>query len=409
MKKFIPFIVFLLFISSCEKEVSDAKKNFEIKGLAQKGPYRSGTNITVIELIDNLNATGLNYYTTVTDNFGGFSISDVELSSNYAELMADGFYFNENWGGTTNLKLVLKAITDLSVQSDININILTHISVDRIKYLVQNEGKTYNDAKLQAQNEILKIFNLEDDNTQNYEQLDISKEGELNSKLLAISCIIQANRSIADLTELLADISSDIKTDGLIDSPDLQSKLATTAVLCNLGGIRENLAEYYNNDSVFNTFKYHVKHFIENTEFESLADLNFLENTSEGKNLIALSDNSTLHTDSAYCLASNLSNVNLDDVFIGYTIIKLSESGIVKYSPIDLTAWSYDTHYCSSVPSLGIGCGISIASYNCRLASEIPLSIQFEGSGEILLTINFNSSELPDNGGSYRMQKYFKW
>lgn len=411
MKKNIQFmfIVFLLFISSCEKEGNEAKKNFEIKGFAQKGPFRSGTNITVIELKDNLQATGLNYYTTVNDNFGSFLIPDVELSSNYAELMADGFYFNENWGRTTDFKLVLKAITDLSVQSDININILTHISVDRIKYLVQNEGKTYNDAKIQAQNEILKIFNLEDDNSQNYEQLDISKEGELNSKLLAISSIIQANRSVADLTELLADISSDIKTDGVIDSKDVQTKLATTAVLCNLGGIRENLSEYYNNDSVFNNFKYHVKHFVENTEFESLVDLNFLENTNEGINLLALSDNTTLYTDSVYCLGSNLTNVNLDDLIIGYSIIKLSESGTVNYSPIDLTAWSYDTHYCSSEPSLGLGCGISIASYNFHSASEIPLSIKFEGSGEILLTIDFVSRELPDNGGSYMIKKYFNW
>jgi len=402
-------IVFLLFISSCEREGNEPLQNFEIKGFAQKGPYRSGTNITVIELKDNLQPTGLNYYTTVTDNLGSFLIPDVELSSNYAELMADGFYFNENWGRTTYVKLLLKAITDLSVQSETNVNILTHISVDRVKYLVQNEGKTFNDAKTQAQNEILKIFNLEDENTENYEQLDISKEGELNSKLLAISSIIQGNRSIADLTELLTDISSDIKTDGTIDSKDLQTKLATSAVLCNLGGIRENLADYYNNDSVFNTFKYHVKHFIENTEFESLVDFNFTKNTTEGINLLALLDNSTLDTDSVYCLGSNLTNINLDDLFIGYSIIKLSESGTVNYSPIDLTAWSYDTHYCSSEPSLGLGCGISIASYNFQSASEIPLSIQFEGSGEILLTIDFVSSELPDNGGGYMIKKYFNW
>ncbi len=100
MKKnnYFILIAFLLFISSCEKEGNEPKQNFEIKGYAQKGPYRSGTNITVMELKDNLNATGLNYYTTVTDNFGSFLIPDVELSSNYAELMADGFYFNENWG-----------------------------------------------------------------------------------------------------------------------------------------------------------------------------------------------------------------------------------------------------------------------------------------------------------------------
>jgi hypothetical protein len=414
MKKYNLFIliVIFLFISSCEREKNEPTKNYEIKGFAQKGPFKSGTNITVIELKNTLQPTGLNFYSTVYDNMGSFIVPDVELSSNYVELMADGFYFDENWGRTTIEKLLLKAIADVSVKPEININVLTHISAERVKYLVQNEARTFNEAKTQAQNEILKIFNMDGDDTDNYEMLDLSKEGELNSKLLAISSIIQGNRNIADLTELITDIGSDIKTDGVIDSEDLQTKLATAAVLCNIGGIRTNLADYYSNDSVFNNFQNHVKHFIENTEFESMIDLNFPEVTLEGENLLALPDNYTLDTTSVYCLSQSLNITNLDRFRIAFTIIKTSGTGNVIYSTIDLSGWEYESNYCSVEPTIGLGCGIGLYlmySWPISSASETPLSIRFQDSGEMMLTIYIDSESLPDNGGSYIIKKYMTW
>jgi hypothetical protein len=343
---------------------------------------------------------------------GSFTVTDVELSSDYVELMADGFYFDENRGRITNGKLLLKAIADVSVQSEININILTHISVERVKYLIQDEGKTFSEAKSQSRDEIMKIFNLNGEDTCNYERLDISQEGELNSKLLAISSIVQGNRDIASLTELITAIGSDIRTDGVIDSKDLQTKLATSAVLCNIGSIRTNLADYYSDDSVFNDFQNYVKQFIENTEFESLIDLDFPASTPEGVNLLALPDNSTLDTDAVYCLSQNLNSDHLDGFNIQFTIIKTSETGTVNYSVIDLNGWEYESNYCSSEPFFGLGCGIGLyLSYNRLVSStsKIPLSLSLQGSGELLLIIYIDSASLPDNGGSYMIRKYMHW
>ncbi len=411
MRKIILFIflILLLFILSCEKE--EPTKNYEIKGLAQKGPFRSGTNITVIELKNNLQPTGLNFYSTVSDNMGSFKVPDVTLSSKYVELMADGYYFNENWGITTDEKLLLKAVSDVSVQSEININILTHISAERVKYLVQDERITFDEAKTQSQNEILKIFNLDGNDSDNYESLDISKEGELNNKLLAISSIIQGNRSVSGLTELISEIASDIKTDGVIDSKELQTNLATSAVLCNIGGIRENLVDYYSNDSVFDDFQNYVKHFVESTEFESIIDLNFPETTSYGENLLALADNSTLDTASVYCLSQNLDISNLDRTWFIFTILKMSTTGNVIYSIVDLSGWEYESNYCS-FETVGNRCGIDLSlfySLPVHSGSETPISIKFLGSGEIKLTIYVESESLPDNGGLYVIKKYMKW
>ncbi len=401
-------MIILLSNLSCEKEINESKKNYEIKGIAQKGPFQSGTNITLLELKNTLQPTGLTFYSTVTDSMGGFELPDVELSSHYVELMADGYYYNENRGQTTNEKLLLKAVADASVGSQININILTHFSAERIKYLVQNEGKTYYEAKTQSQDEILKIFNLDIDDPDDYEKLDISKKGELNSKLLAISGIIQGNRSVPALTEFLTDLGSDIKIDGVIDSKELQTKLATSAALCNVGGIRINLADYYKKDSVFVDFQNHMKHFVKNTEFESLLDLDFPATAPEGENLLSLPDNTLLDTESTYCLSQNIDMSNLSRLIITFTILKKSGTGTVIYSTKDLTGWNYESNYCSNEPT-GLWCGINITTWSLNSASDTPLTIKFQGSGEIMLTIYVESESLPDNGGSYVIKKYLKW
>ena len=407
MKKFSSLIlIILLAILSCEKETSESKKNYELSGVAQKGPFRSGTNITLLELKNTLQPTGLTFYSTVSDSMGSYQLPEVELRSNYVELMADGYYYNENQGHNTSENLLLKAVADVSDNSEININILTHISAERIKYLVQEEGKTYTEAKAQSQDEILKIFNMEMNDPEDFEKLDISKEGELNGKLLAISSIIQGNRSVHALAEALTDIGSDIKMDGVIDSEELQTRLATSATLCDVATIRANLADYYNNNPGFNNFQDYVKYFVEQTEFESLIDLNFPETTPEGKNLLALPDQTLLDTESTYCLSQNIDISNLPSAAIAFTIVKKPGPGAVISTPtMELTGWTYNANYCTS----GNWCGIKLTTALHPLASDTPITITFKGSSELVLTIYVESESLPDNGGSYVIRKFMKW
>jgi hypothetical protein len=400
-----PFtIILLLFtILSCEKDKNESKQNYEIKGFAQKGPFTAGTNITVMELKNNLQPTGLIYYSIVSDNYGSFNLPEVELSSNYVELMADGYFFNEYFGYGTVYKLVLKAIADVSKDSEININILTHISAERIKHLVYNEGKTFQDAKTQSQNEILKIFNMDGNAIINYEKLNIAETGELNSKLLAISSIIQGNRSIPKLTEFLTNLALDIKTDGVIDSKELQMNLATSAALCNVGDIRKNLSNFYGNDSVFNNFQNYVKLFVENTEFEPLIKLNFPITSQWEENLLAQPDNAILDTTATYCLNLDLSDHYLSDLELSIQILNISGTGNIIYLTKDLTGWRYENEYCS-----GVQCGVFLNSYTLNSASENPLAIKFQGSGEIKMTVLIEPPYLSGDDQNYII-KYMKW
>jgi hypothetical protein len=64
----------------------------KINGYAQKGPYLNGTSITIAELANDLVPTGKNFSSQILDNTGTFEIKNVELTFQYVELRADGFY-----------------------------------------------------------------------------------------------------------------------------------------------------------------------------------------------------------------------------------------------------------------------------------------------------------------------------
>ena len=66
-----------------------------LSGNAQKGPFNNGTAINIAELTTTLSPTGRNFSTAITDNTGRFSVANVQLTSPYVELRANGFYFNE--------------------------------------------------------------------------------------------------------------------------------------------------------------------------------------------------------------------------------------------------------------------------------------------------------------------------
>lgn len=76
---------------------------------------------------------------------------------------------------------------------------------------------------------------------QGSETLDISVNHNDNAILLAISLILQGNRSVGDLTELLADISTDIAEDGIMDNENTITSLRSSTLQLDLQGIRQNL------------------------------------------------------------------------------------------------------------------------------------------------------------------------
>ncbi len=249
----LTFLLFAVLLSCQEDEQNKVTPgtdslvvaNLDLKGYVQKGPFINGTSITVSELSQMLTATGKNFNTQIIDNKGAFSLKGVSLKSAYVQLKADGFYFDEVKGEKSAAQLTLYALADVSDISSVNVNLLSHLEKDRVTYLIQEKEQTFAAAKQQAQQEILAIFGIIKADMAHSEALDISQDGEDNAILLAISAILQANNTVAELSELLANIITDIREDGKLESESTQKKIRAHAMLLALANIRQHLEARY--------------------------------------------------------------------------------------------------------------------------------------------------------------------
>jgi len=218
-----------------------------VSGYVQKGPFIQGTVITVWELDSSLVQTGRTFIGTIDDNTGTFNARG-KVVSPYVELSAVGYYFNEVSGSLSTAPLTLQALSDIADNSSVNVNLMTHLEKKRVEYLIDS-GLTFAAAKTQAQTEIMKIFNIENVSLGSSETLDISKSGDGNAVLLAISAILQSDKTEAQLTELLSTINTDIRTDGTLDSTTTKATLATAMeyIKDRRGTIRNNIESRYSN------------------------------------------------------------------------------------------------------------------------------------------------------------------
>jgi hypothetical protein len=305
------FFVFLFFSCNTIENIEPIIKpqpepivKESISGFVQKGPFAIGTAITVAELDSTLTQSGRNFNTQITNNNGNFKINNIVLNNNIVEIKADGFYFNEVRGINSENRLTLYSLSDLTVKNTINVNVLSYLEKPRIECLVGN-GKSFSEAKKQAQKEVLEIFEVEKDNIVNSEQLDISKVGEDNAVLLAVSVILQGKRTVAELSELLAKISLDIREDGILNDKNCGSELINHAKLVNLNATRSNIESKYfkmgQKDSIPD-FEKVITNFIDNTDFEYTLKIEYPRSGKYGISLLSLEDGETIASFKQYSL-----------------------------------------------------------------------------------------------------------
>lgn len=127
-----------------EPETADGYivKNASILGAAQKGPFKFGSPLTLREVLlhdDALTYTGREYIDEISSNKGDFVIPKVNLVYPYAVLEVRGLWRNEVTGEWSKDSMTLRALTDLTSRTEVNINLLTHLEYDRAVQLV-NKG-----------------------------------------------------------------------------------------------------------------------------------------------------------------------------------------------------------------------------------------------------------------------------
>ncbi len=218
-------------------DVAYEVENASISGVSQKGPFVKGSLVTAYELdgSKSLLQTGRTFSGTISQDDGRFSMNNVTLKSSYVSLSANGYYRNEVTGKNSTSPITLNAVTDLSSRNTVNVNLLTHLEYGRVaRLMAESDGSLkIKTAKKQAEKEIFDAFHIDATGFGYSEDLDVFGKNDADAALLAISILLQGNRSESELTELLAELSDDL-SDGKWDNAEKRAEIADSVMSWDL-------------------------------------------------------------------------------------------------------------------------------------------------------------------------------
>lgn len=246
MKKILFSLFSLLLLFGCEKPNEFKPTNYTVAGKVEKGPFIQGSSINMATMDDKLNATGKVYTATITDDAGNFNFGSQEFDNKYAKLTASGYFFNEVRGELSKGTLTLSALVDLSDKQSVNVNILTHLSAMRLQKLISSENLAFKDATSQAHRELMTEFGFSQMAGKDPSQFTITAGSDEASALIIISCLLQMDRSEAQITEYLSKLAMDFAEDGKFSEQNASQIAKDRKMLFNgLPYIEENIVKRY--------------------------------------------------------------------------------------------------------------------------------------------------------------------
>ncbi len=225
-------------------------KNASILGAAQKGPFKFDSPLTLREVLlhdDALTYTGREYIDEISSNKGDFVIPKVNLVYPYAVLEVRGLWRNEVTGEWSKDSMTLRALTDLTSRTEVNINLLTHLEYDRAVQLV-NKGYSVFAAKKQAEYEIMTAFGFAttveySEDLKTFVPSTSENYGE-NATLMAISLLFIGDRSEAEIQKAIADFKQDVAADGEWNDAQTKADMADWAEGFDGGSVRANVKSW---------------------------------------------------------------------------------------------------------------------------------------------------------------------
>ena len=245
---YVLLVVVSTLFFACSENGSDeiTPQTYNISGVVEKGPFVSGSTISIQPLNEKMQSLGSFYNTTIKNNTGEFSFGLQEFLMPYAELTADGYFFNEIKGELSAGILRLRSVVNLSNSSTINVNILTHLKYPRILNLI-SQGATFEQANKQAQMELLSAFGLQKYAAKaDASQFSITKGDDGAAVLTAISILILGDRSEAQITEYLALLSDEFGRDGKFSTQSMKTiESDRNKIHKKLHDVEENIINRY--------------------------------------------------------------------------------------------------------------------------------------------------------------------
>lgn len=237
-------------LSSCsdndETEDSFTPKVFNVMGKVEKGPMIRGSHVDMRTLDEYMTPTGSFYSATIDNNLGDFNYGALKINSPYAQLTADGYFFNEIDGELSEGTIKLDAIVDLKDNSTINVNVLTHLKSKRIHHLITTKGMTFKEANAQAQKELLTQFGLQQYASKDASQFSLTSGDDASGALIAISSLVLTDRSDAEIVEYLSILSNEFGKEGAF-SQETKKRIQSGKNYLNarLDRISENIKNRY--------------------------------------------------------------------------------------------------------------------------------------------------------------------
>ena len=123
-------------------------------------------NVSLMKVFEldssTLDTTGVVYEGAFINGSGKFEIDSVTFNSPYAQFEIHPNRNSDDWyDGIWYMDYVpYLAIVDLRETRNVNVNVMTYLEAYRLRYLV-NSGKTFAEAKAQADREVLAAFGIE--------------------------------------------------------------------------------------------------------------------------------------------------------------------------------------------------------------------------------------------------------
>ena len=245
---YVLLVVVSTLFFACSENGSDeiTPQTYNISGVVEKGPFVSGSTISIQPLDEKMQSIGTLYNSTIRNNAGEFSFGSREFLTPYAELTADGYFFNEIKGELSTGTLRLRSVVNLSNSSTINVNILTHLKYPRILNLI-SQGENFEQANKQAQMELFSAFGLQKyAGKTDASQFSITSGNDEAAVLTAISILILGDRSEAQITEYLALLSDEFGRDGKFSTQSMKTiESDRNKIHKKLHDVEENIINRY--------------------------------------------------------------------------------------------------------------------------------------------------------------------
>ena len=273
-----------------EDDAADFRRaDVAISGFAEKGPFRYGTSVKIVELdsMKRLADSERSHETCIVTSNGSFDFANVNLVSPYVRVEANGFYLDELTGEYSPSLLTLRAVVDLSKRDSFNVNMLTHMAAPRVMKLVEDSGNNQpiGSQSGRALTDVLSSFGIslgggstggyggfggwnrggQTSTTSSKSAEDISLFGsdDYSAALLAVSVMMQSYGSASDMLKFADFIADDIRGDGNWGDNSSKAKLADKLLMLDAEGglekIRANMESWKLGDVP--DFEKHVRNF----------------------------------------------------------------------------------------------------------------------------------------------------